>query len=1041
MKKILHACVLLLLVSISSKSQTTYYFRGAAGTATGGETDWITATNWTQNSDGTADAFGGRTTSSSNDILIVDGDVLNTLNTSKTVYLRMAKDVCGSLRIKGSAIVYFSSFSGGTADVIAASGITIGASTNGVLNAVTGGANFTTALKVGDYVSTNGITGGTGSLGQVLSIVDDGSMTCTGDYTFNNATSDALYRIPTLSINSTFTLEAGSAMHMSTHVNTSGVTQNLFCLKLESTATGSISGSVFWNRNSSQVRLVAVAPNSLIFENGSTCTFQANPVANGMGSSTAGPFFGSAIGTGAVGSTFAFNTTLPPITFTNGATFTFASPNVRLYTPFGRSVAATSLILKPVVNFRPGSNYVLSATNYNNAMPYFFSNSAAVYGNLSLVSAIPTNLSARHIDTLRISAAGTSLGTGIIHLYGSLLNNHATNTIASGGSIFFSGSVNQTIGGSGTGSFTFTNLYNRNATGLTLAKNISVSGTTVNNGLLDVATYTIDGGTTGSLTNNSATNRTYNQPDGSNEVSGGVKTTANSTAFFIRGINSTTVPIGATISSTSHPNIFPVGTYVVGYSNGGNFTASNLATLTADSTSTPVLSLTFTHSAGTFVTPSTSGMDGSLLNMASTTLNTGASYIFNAATATPFSSAAASTINAGNITLTGATTLNKHLLNVTGNLTLGTGNLTVNTGDTIIVKSGATLTGGSPSGFIDTKVDVATGSKGVFGIEGLSTERTFPVGTNGHFLPISITPTVSSDFYVTAFNGATVDGTPNGTGLTTAQKDTSVDAIYFVNRTVPASGNPYTLKMGYPTSLKGTTFATYTNQIGISNYNGTSWSVAHGSGDNNANTATDTASTSGAFYITHNSTPVILPVKIGALSALVVGANAVKVSWNVYDEVNIDKYVVESSSNGVSFAAVGTVKAIGNSIYTFIDNNASGAVIYYRVKSIDKSTGAISYSSVVSIALNAIKTASVNVYPNPVVGGELHLQTTNFKSGKLYVMLYNNQGKQMAQQALTYNGGAMAQTLALSNAVKAGTYQLIVTDGVSSITKTIFVVQ
>jgi hypothetical protein len=185
----------------------------------------------------------------------------------------------------------------------------------------------------------------------------------------------------------------------------------------------------------------------------------------------------------------------------------------------------------------------------------------------------------------------------------------------------------------------------------------------------------------------------------------------------------------------------------------------------------------------------------------------------------------------------------------------------------------------------------------------------------------------------------------------------------------------------------------------------------------------------------------ILPVKIGALSALVVGANAVKVSWNVYDEVNIDKYVVESSSNGVSFAAVGTVKAIGNSIYTFIDNNASGAVIYYRVKSIDKSTGAISYSSVVSIALNAIKTASVNVYPNPVVGGELHLQTTNFKSGKLYVMLYNNQGKQMAQQALTYNGGAMAQTLALSNAVKAGTYQLIVTDGVSSITKTIFVVQ
>lgn len=185
----------------------------------------------------------------------------------------------------------------------------------------------------------------------------------------------------------------------------------------------------------------------------------------------------------------------------------------------------------------------------------------------------------------------------------------------------------------------------------------------------------------------------------------------------------------------------------------------------------------------------------------------------------------------------------------------------------------------------------------------------------------------------------------------------------------------------------------------------------------------------------------ILPVKFTSVNATAVSNTSSKVSWSVGSEVNVDEYVVEASSNGISFAAIGAVKATGNNSYSLVDNNVSGAVVYYRIKSIDKGTGATSYSAVVSIALNAAKVASVNVYPNPVVGSELHLQTTNFKAGKLYVMLYDNQGKQIAQQALTYNGGAMAQTLALSKAVKAGTYQLVVTDGTSSINKTIFVVQ
>lgn len=186
----------------------------------------------------------------------------------------------------------------------------------------------------------------------------------------------------------------------------------------------------------------------------------------------------------------------------------------------------------------------------------------------------------------------------------------------------------------------------------------------------------------------------------------------------------------------------------------------------------------------------------------------------------------------------------------------------------------------------------------------------------------------------------------------------------------------------------------------------------------------------------------ILPVKFSSINASLLTSSSAKVTWSVGSEVNVDEYVVEASSNGIAFAAIGAIKASGNSTYSLVDNNVSGAVVYYRVKSVDKGTGAVNYSSVVSISANAAaKVSSVNVYPNPVVGGELHLQTANFKAGKLYVMLYDNLGKQVAQQAIAYNGGAMAQTFALSNAVKAGTYQLVVTDGTSSINKTIFVVR
>lgn len=72
--------------------------------------------------------------------------------------------------------------------------------------------------------------------------------------------------------------------------------------------------------------------------------------------------------------------------------------------------------------------------------------------------------------------------------------------------------------------------------------------------------------------------------------------------------------------------------------------------------------------------------------------------------------------------------------------------------------------------------------------------------------------------------------------------------------------------------------------------------------------------------------------------------------WQTMEEVNTDLFIVQRSSDGVSFTDMEFVKAIGNGNngYGCIDASASNGVNYYRIKSIDK-TGVIAYSKIVFV--------------------------------------------------------------------------------------------
>jgi len=1020
MKKTLLLLWALIFFAAFANSQTTYYWVGGNGTQTTTGTTaiaWV-PTSWNTALDGTGSQ---RTVSSNTDILVFDGNAPNL--TSKNIYIKdMPNDSTGQLKLINGAIVSVLTL----APIVASNGtVAFGAAYGGVTVPVTGtGTNFTTTFRKGDYIYTTGYT----NMAEVLSVSSDVDLTTAADPSVAQV-AGVYYKAIALYIkgNPGLTIDAGCTLGFGITLSSSSQL-GAFVLAIQPGATGLVNGNFSFLSRGNGARLIAHDPGSLVFASGSNCNV----------SISGGKFYmmGNTCGTGsAAAATFAFNTGAPATVFQAGSNY--RQGTLQANTPFGVShVATTPLVFSPAVSFLPLSNYYFTYTN--GYQPYFFGNGAS-FGNIIWNStATPGSSSATafsfnpaRVDTLQILAMGTpasSTNGGRIVLYGDYINNSATT--CNFGTIIFAGSSLQKISGTNTTAPAGTIIVNDQAN-VQLQKNITVTGAVNNLGKLDVGNFTVTGSGTPAFTNASAFNKTYDKAAGVGNLNSMCAAVAGSKNVTVSGIS--VIPVGTTVTCSSHPGLIPAGTFVVSYSGSGVYVLSKAATASADSTSTPALSLTFVNAAGTVTTSNTAGLDGSFPAFTTFNLNAGAGYTFGAATTAPFPASVASPINAGNVTVNAATTLNKAILNIAGTLTLNTGILTVPTGDSIKLSSGLAIAGSpfSNTKFIDTKVDAGTGARGVLYMEKFSASTLFPVGTNGNYLPVTIAPDSVSGFAVTAFNGATVDGTPNGAALAAGQKDTSVDANYIVNRVYPNNDNVHsaTLTFGYPSSLGGTTFNTYINQIGISHYNGATWDVATGSGSNSSFSASATFSSFSPFYITHN-TNVPLPVRLGTVSAIVVAGGQVRVSWKVLTEINADKYIVERSSNGVSFSTAATVFAAGQTAYIAIDASPVPGVNYYRIKAFDKDGKSV-YSSIVSINVSGGKN-DLNVYPNPVRGSVLNVQFANMQKGKVSVSLYNKNGQQVTVNMVEYSGGVYSQALDLPVGLASGVYQLVIGDGKKS---------
>lgn len=110
----------------------------------------------------------------------------------------------------------------------------------------------------------------------------------------------------------------------------------------------------------------------------------------------------------------------------------------------------------------------------------------------------------------------------------------------------------------------------------------------------------------------------------------------------------------------------------------------------------------------------------------------------------------------------------------------------------------------------------------------------------------------------------------------------------------------------------------------------------------------------------------VLPITLNEFDAK--SENCVSIlNWKTSNETNLNKYEVETSSDGIVFTAVGTVKPSASStagVYQFVWNQKAGKA-YYRLKIIDNDAS-VTYSKIMPVVSDCADKKLVQLYPNPV---------------------------------------------------------------------------
>ena len=116
------------------------------------------------------------------------------------------------------------------------------------------------------------------------------------------------------------------------------------------------------------------------------------------------------------------------------------------------------------------------------------------------------------------------------------------------------------------------------------------------------------------------------------------------------------------------------------------------------------------------------------------------------------------------------------------------------------------------------------------------------------------------------------------------------------------------------------------------------------------------------FYISGVADP--LPVKLVSFNYYIQDREKVLLKWEVAEQVDIRKYIVERSSNGRDYSPIGSITANSELSYTyrFTDENPVNGLSYYRLQIVEDNVR--NYSRILVVNLLAREDA-LAIYPVP----------------------------------------------------------------------------
>jgi hypothetical protein len=148
-------------------------------------------------------------------------------------------------------------------------------------------------------------------------------------------------------------------------------------------------------------------------------------------------------------------------------------------------------------------------------------------------------------------------------------------------------------------------------------------------------------------------------------------------------------------------------------------------------------------------------------------------------------------------------------------------------------------------------------------------------------------------------------------------------------------------------------------------------------------------------------------------------------NWKTENEVNTLSFIVERSTNGRNFSAIGTKlsnNAPGINNYAFTDPGVTSLgtqMVYYRLKQKDIDDR-FTYSRIVALPLDKSKTV-VMLYPNPA-SNELNLTVNMLRSDKVVCQVIDAAGKLVRQETKQLSSGSSSWSIDISRLAPGAYY-------------------